>query len=188
MHETQALRWKIITFGAFILCAGFAVSLFLVSGLAKPVDQIVAGSVENFARRQEAEENLRAANQELEKALSELKATQRQMIQQERLRALGQMASGIAHDFNNTLTPILGFSEILLSDEEILRNPAEARRLLEMLNTSAHDAASVVNRLLNFTAAGNGQGISCRQSNENSPASRFANRAKVEGAGTGEWN
>ena len=69
--------------------------------------KIVAGSVENFARRQEAEQDLRAANQELEKALSELKATQRQMIQQERLRALGQMASGIAHDFNNTLTPIL---------------------------------------------------------------------------------
>ena len=93
---------------------------------------------------------MRAANEELEKALSELKATQRQMIQQERLRALGQMAGGIAHDFNNTLTPILGFSEILLSDEEILRNPAEARRLLGMLNTSAHDAASVVNRLREF--------------------------------------
>ena len=150
MHEIQALRWKIITFGAFILCAGFAVSLFLVSGLAKPVDQIVAGSVENFARRQEAEENLRAANRELEKALSELKATQGQMIQQERLRALGQMASGIAHDFNNTLTPILGFSEILLTDEEMLRNPREARRLLEMLNTSAHDATSVVSRLREF--------------------------------------
>ena len=150
IHETQELRWKIITLGAFIFCAGFAVSLFLVSGLAKPVDQIVAGSAENFARRQEAEQNLRAANQELEKALSELKATQRQMIQQERLRALGQMASGIAHDFNNTLTPILGFSEILLTDEEMLRNPAEARRLLEMLNTSAHDAASVVSRLREF--------------------------------------
>jgi signal transduction histidine kinase len=150
MHEMQALRWKIITFGAFILCAGFAISLLLVSGLAKPVDQIVAGSAENFARRQEAEENLRAANQELEKALSELKATQRQMIQQERLRALGQMASGIAHDFNNTLTPILGFSEILLTDEATLRNPVEARRLLEMLNTSAHDAASVVSRLREF--------------------------------------
>ena len=150
MHEIQALRWKIITFGACILCAGFAVSLFLVRGLARPVDQIVAGSVENFARRQEAEENLRAANQELEKALSELKATQRQMIQQERLRALGQMASGIAHDFNNTLTPILGFSEILLTNDEILRDPIESRRLLEMLNTSAHDAASVVSRLREF--------------------------------------
>jgi signal transduction histidine kinase len=150
MHEVQALRWKVITFGACILCAGFAVSLFLVRGLAKPVDQIVAGSVENFARRQEAEENLRAANQELEKALSELKATQRQMIQQERLRALGQMASGIAHDFNNTLTPILGFSEILLSNDEVLRDPIESRRLLEMLNTSAHDAASVVHRLREF--------------------------------------
>jgi signal transduction histidine kinase/CheY-like chemotaxis protein len=150
LHEEQTLRWKIITLGALVLCAGFAGSVFLVRGLARPVDQIVAGSVENFTRRQKAEEDLRASNRELEKALSELKATQKQVIQQERLSAIGQMASGIAHDFNNTLTPILGFSELLLNNETVLQNPKQARRFLEMLNTSALDAASVVSRLREF--------------------------------------
>jgi signal transduction histidine kinase len=150
LHEAQALRWKIITLGALVLCAGFAASVFLVRGLARPVDQIVAGSVENMTRRQKAEEDLHATNRELEKALTELKATQKQIIQQERLSAIGQMASGIAHDFNNTLTPILGFSELLLNNEAVLQNPKQARRFIEMLRTSAQDAASVVSRLREF--------------------------------------
>ncbi len=150
LHEAHALRWKIITLGALVLCAGFAASVFLVRGLARPVDQIVAGSMENITRRQKAEEDLHATNRELEKALAELKATQKQVIQQERLSAIGQMASGIAHDFNNTLTPILGFSELLLNNEAVLQNPKQARRFIEMLRTSAQDAASVVSRLREF--------------------------------------
>src|SRR3954470_17788529 len=94
--------------------------------------------------------NLRESNRELEKALTELKATQQQVIQQERLSAIGQMASGIAHDFNNTLTPILGFSELLLESPKLLDNKPEARRCLELLRTSAKDAASVVSRLREF--------------------------------------
>jgi hypothetical protein len=107
IREQQALRWKIIAFGLLILTCGFVASLFIAKGLSQPVEKIVAGSVENLSRRKQAEEDLRASNRELEKALNELKATQQQVIQQERLSAIGQMASGIAHDFNNTLTPIL---------------------------------------------------------------------------------
>ena len=89
-------------------------------------------------------------NRELEKALVELKATQQQVIQQERLSALGQMAAGIAHDFNNTLMPILGFADVLLRNDTMLDDKAETRRCLEMLRTSAKDAASVVSRLREF--------------------------------------
>jgi signal transduction histidine kinase len=150
IREEQALRWKIIAFGFVVLSFGFAVSLFVAKGLSKPVEKIVAGSVENLTRRKQAEEDLRESNRELEKALNELKATQQQVIQQERLSAIGQMASGIAHDFNNNLTPILGFSELLLENDRLLDNKAETRRCLEMLRTSAKDAASVVSRLREF--------------------------------------
>ena len=44
----------------------------------------------------------------------QLRQTQDQIVQQERLRALGTMASGVAHDFNNALSPITGFSNLLL--------------------------------------------------------------------------
>lgn len=150
IREEQALRWKIIAFGLVVLSFGFAASLFVAKGLSKPVEKIVAGSVENLTRRKQAEDDLRASNRELEKALNELKATQQQVIQQERLSAIGQMASGIAHDFNNTLTPILGFAELLLQNDRLLDNKVEARRCLEMLRTSAKDAASVVSRLREF--------------------------------------
>ena len=150
IHEEQALRWKIGAFGFVVLICGFVASLFVAKNLSKPVEQIVAGSVENFTLRRKAEENLRETNRELEKALAELKATQQQVIQQERLSAIGQMASGIAHDFNNTLTPILGFTELLLESDALLENKVEARRCLTMLRTSAKDAASVVSRLREF--------------------------------------
>src|SRR5438067_1519113 len=150
IREEQALRWKIIAFGLVELSFGFAASLFVAKGLSKPVEKIVAGSVENLTRRKQAEDDLRASNRELEKALNELKATQQQVIQQERLSAIGQMASGIAHDFNNNLTPILGFAELLLHNDRLLDNKVEARRCLEMLRTSAKDAASVVSRLREF--------------------------------------
>lgn len=150
IREEQALRWKIIAFGFVVLSFGFAASLFVAKGLSKPVEKIVAGSVENLTRRKQAEKDLVATNRELEKALNELKATQQQVIQQERLSAIGQMASGIAHDFNNNLTPILGFAELLLENDRLLDNKAEARRCLEMLRTSAKDAASVVSRLREF--------------------------------------
>ncbi|HEY2799959.1 MAG TPA: hypothetical protein VGI85_05150, partial [Chthoniobacterales bacterium] len=120
IREGRVLRWKIIAFGAVVLLAGFGVSLFLARRLSKPVEKIVAGSRENLTRRVEAEENLREKNEELRKALEELKATQEQVIQQERLSAVGQMASGIAHDFNNTLMPILGFTELLLEQDDLL--------------------------------------------------------------------
>src|SRR2546423_1552281 len=150
IRDEQALRWKIIAFGFVVLGFGFAASLFVAKGLSKPVEKIVAGSVENLTRRKQAEEDLRETNRELEKALAELRATQEQVIQQERLSAIGQMASGIAHDFNNTLTPILGFAELLLENPRLLDNRAETRRCLEMLRTSAKDAASVVSRLREF--------------------------------------
>ena len=150
LREARTLRWKIIALGAVVLVCGFGASLFLAKKLSKPVDQIVATSAKNVTRRKQAEKDLREVNRELEKALVELKATQQQVIQQERLSALGQMAAGIAHDFNNTLMPILGFADVLLQNDAMLDDKAETRRCLEMLRTSAKDASSVVSRLREF--------------------------------------
>ena len=46
--------------------------------------------------------------------------------------------------------PILGFADVLLQNEAILSDKVETRRCLEMLRTSAQDAASVVSRLREF--------------------------------------
>ncbi len=150
LREAGVLRWKIIGLGLAVLGGGLVISLFVARNLSKPVDELAATSAENFSRRKKAEEDLHETNRELEKALRELKATQKQVIQQERLSALGQMAAGVAHDFNNALMPILGFADVLLRNDALLSDKEEARRCLEMLRTSAKDAANVVSRLREF--------------------------------------
>lgn len=89
---------------------------------------------------------------QLEVAHEELRAAQEHIMQQERLRALGQMASGIAHDFNNALSPILGFTELLLllPPEQLAE---KSKKYLEMIKTSAQDAAETVKRLREFYRA-----------------------------------
>ncbi len=100
--------------------------------------------------RLQAEKALQEANLHLEDTLAELQATQKQNVQQERLRAIGQMASGIAHDFNNALTPILGFTELLLNRPENLEDREKTTRFLQMMRTAAQGAASAVHRLREF--------------------------------------
>ena len=103
-----------------------------------------------ISERTRAEEALLQTNQRLAETLDELRKTQQQIIQQERLHALGRMASGIAHDFNNSLAPILGFSELLLIRPGILDEREKAKSYLQMIHTAARDSAKVVSRLRDF--------------------------------------
>ena len=68
--------------------------------------------LEDTVRERTAE--LRQTLSQLEDTLHQLRSTQQQVIQHERLSALGSMAAGLAHDFNNSLSLILGYSELLL--------------------------------------------------------------------------
>ncbi|MGH7973593.1 MAG: sensor histidine kinase, partial [Limisphaerales bacterium] len=88
------------------------------------------------------------SRKELQSAYEELRQTQQSVVQQERLRALGQMASGIAHDINNALSPIMAFSEMLLLKETQLA--ATSRKNLEHIRTSAEDIAQIVTRMSEF--------------------------------------
>jgi signal transduction histidine kinase/ActR/RegA family two-component response regulator len=88
------------------------------------------------------------SREELQGAYDELRQTQQSVVQQERLRALGQMASGIAHDINNALSPILAFSEMLLHKEKNLTD--NGRRHLEHIRTSSVDIAQIVTRMSEF--------------------------------------
>jgi signal transduction histidine kinase len=97
---------------------------------------------------------LQAQNQTLEtKVLErtrELRESQQQVVAQERLRAFGEMAGGVVHDFNNALMSVIGYSDILLHDDEQLRDVQTAREYLKIMNTAGHDASHVVSRLRDF--------------------------------------
>jgi len=92
----------------------------------------------------------RSAEVRLAETLEELRDMQQQLVQQERMQAMGQMASGVAHDFNNALSPILGSVELLLEAPTILDDREELIDSLQTIRTSALDAASVVRRLRGF--------------------------------------
>jgi signal transduction histidine kinase/ActR/RegA family two-component response regulator len=103
--------------------------------------------------RTRAQEALTVSHRQLEEALERLRHAQSSLVEQERLRALGQMASGITHDFNNALAPILGFADLLLKRPEMLADTAKASRFLETIRTAARDSSNVINRLREFYRA-----------------------------------
>ncbi|MET0518258.1 MAG: PAS domain S-box protein [Burkholderiaceae bacterium] len=87
-------------------------------------------------------------NMELQAAYDELRLTQQAVMQQDRLRALGQMASGVAHDINNAISPVLLYTETLLEHEPDLS--PRARSYLETIARSIDDVAATVARLREF--------------------------------------
>ncbi len=81
------------------------------------------------------------------KDLTEHKRMEEQLIQTEKLRALGEMASGVAHDFNNALAAILGNTQLLLYTVQ----DEEAKESLRTIEKVAKDSAQTVKRLQDFT-------------------------------------
>lgn len=84
----------------------------------------------------------------LQRAYEDLRQSQQAVMQQERLRVLGQMASGIAHDINNALSPPALYVQLLLGHEDNLRS--EAREYLKIIERSLEDIAGTVARLRTF--------------------------------------
>jgi PAS domain S-box-containing protein len=84
----------------------------------------------------------------LQTAYEDLRKTQEAVMQQERLRALGQMASGIAHDINNAISPVALYTDSLLEREPSLT--AQGRSHLETIQRAVHDVAATVGRMREF--------------------------------------
>ena len=87
-------------------------------------------------------------HRELETAYNELRQTQATVLQQERLKALGQMASGIAHDVNNALSPVVGFSDIIMNGDFGLDH--RGKKYLKYIRSAGEDIAHIVARLREF--------------------------------------
>lgn len=110
--------------------------------------------IRNLLQIRFLQRQLQEQNQTLELKVAErtreLRESQQQIIAQERLRAFGEMAGGIVHDFNNALMSVIGYSEILLNDDDMLRDFKTARQFLTIMNTAGQDASHVIGRLRDF--------------------------------------
>ncbi len=91
----------------------------------------------------------------LQQAYDDLRQSQQTVMQQERLRALGQMASGVAHDINNAVAPIALYTDSLLEHESGLSD--RARGYLNIIRRAIADVGETVKGMRQFYRPQDGQ-------------------------------
>jgi|GEM_PF-3182263 Signal transduction histidine kinase regulating C4-dicarboxylate transport system len=137
-------HWKWMEHAGWVL---FEIS-FLIPGCLKIQEQMRAVS--------ERQVKLELMNERIEKNVQmrteELANTQRQLMQSQKLEAIGQLASGVAHDFNNMLGGILAYASLLKED---YANDPHLVSSLGVIETSAERGAELTKKLLAFARKGN---------------------------------
>jgi two-component system NtrC family sensor kinase len=100
-------------------------------------------------------EELTATNNELVSTLDRLRETQAQLVQSEKLSAIGQLVAGVAHELNNPLTSIIGYAQLVHEELEAYAHlggleagelTADVSRIL----SESDRAARIVRNLLTF--------------------------------------
>jgi two-component system, NtrC family, sensor kinase len=100
------------------------------------------------ASRAEIEGWTRELEARVEARTRELKEAQAQLVQAQKLAALGQLGAGVAHEINNPLGGVIGHVQLLLADRDQADRDYEA---LTCIETAARQASQVVQNLLRFS-------------------------------------
>jgi signal transduction histidine kinase len=100
-----------------------------------------------FSRQQILNRRLSVLLDDSKRAYENLERLQTQVVQSEKLASIGRLVAGAAHELNNPLTAILGYSELLSSDEHV---PEPQRGFAEKITQQARRTKNLVSNLLSF--------------------------------------
>ena len=116
--------------------------------LRRSRDELEKHVHERTLELQQANEKLRHEVTEHRETAESLKRTNAQLLQAQKMEALGQIAGGIAHDFNNILTTIMGYGMLLL--QQLPEDEREGSPVAEILRASER-AGALSKQLLGFS-------------------------------------
>ena len=111
--------------------------------------------IQTARRMRQMSEELAATNSRLQATVDRLKATQAQLLQAEKLSAIGQLVAGVAHELNNPLTSVIGYAQLLQEElREASARPSQPApdlsRDLRRIADESERAARIVRNLLAF--------------------------------------
>jgi two-component system cell cycle sensor histidine kinase/response regulator CckA len=132
-----------------ILDKGHADGVFVV--LAKDGSRRYLEYSNTLVKKQEKVLYILGSNRDVTERINaehQLKRMQEQLLQSQKLEAIGTLASGISHDFNNLLQAISGYVQLLIARNSL--GPEDNRYLLQM-DLAARRGADLVQRLLTFS-------------------------------------
>ncbi len=123
-------------------------------------DSVATGFNQMADRVRQARERDVAQNEELREALAHLRDTQEELVQHEKLSAMGQMLAGIAHELNNPLAGVLGMAELLRDELSVATEPRMRRLGFDLaapLASEARRSGDIVRSLLSFARKSSGR-------------------------------
>ena len=91
------------------------------------------------------------------KAEKEKEALKKQLIEEEKLKAIGLLVGGIAHDFNNQLAVIMGYTSILRSQAKLSKD--KKKQCLDHMLSAADSSSGLIKQLLAFAQKGKYQNM-----------------------------
>ncbi len=162
----RSTQQAILLIGLLAIITGIVVVWFLVQKITEPLRELQASAEAvgrgDFSRRvnlrthdefgglgqafNQMTQDIERSHSELKQTVATLKTTQTQLIQSEKLSAVGEFVAGVAHELNNPLSAVMGFSE-MLKEADVSENH---RRHLDLIFKSALRCRKIVQSLLSF--------------------------------------